>query len=254
MNSVKTGNPIEFLIRINNLLVNTNVRGDYNLYLHKIYDFDENGRQRLDTRARNNMYSILKTGLSKSKYSSLLQTATFAGELNSEKTSTAVNYDYPWNVTEQIVVVLGLPRYVEIYGKKIDFSTPRFGHAEYGNGIKDHQVGQYTTPFDALKLFSVPTEFIVGAFVTKFPHETHEDFMARGGEYELITNEKHISNLSEEEQEKIMAPYVDRMITLFDLKEEDTEEEMNLKVYNKLIEMDQVNFNAGTAADDFDID
>ena len=229
--------------------------GEYSVYLHKVYDFDSEGKRYGNICARSNFNSIMEKGLSLSKYSSIQQTSVYHGDMDAETAIEAINYNYPWPTTEQIVVILALPKNIDVYGKDVNFSTPVFRFAEYGiMGDARDQKNQFTMAFDGLRYYNVDTPLILGAIVTHLPTETEEDFAARGGKYELILNMDHISQVPLDVKEETMGPIRERMVQKFGLESTDTEEEMEEKVKSTLIEQDQYNAMAGTHDDFYDFD
>lgn len=229
--------------------------GEYSVYLHKVYDFDSEGKRYGDICARTNFNGIMERGLSLSKYSSLQQTSVYHGDMDKDTVNDVLAYNYPWPTTEHIVLILALPKNIDVYGKNINFSTPIFRFAEYGiMGDDRGEKNQYTMAFDGLRYYSVDTPLILGAIVTHLPTETEEDFAARGGKYELILNMDHISQVPLDIKEETMGPIRERMVQKFGLESTDTEEEMEGKVRSSLIEQDKYNAMAGTHDDFYDFD
>ena len=227
--------------------------GEYNLYLHKVYDFDEDGRTWNNRTCRSNMFGILKDGLSKTKYSSIHQTSVFSGTLSQDSADKILNYNYPWPTTEQIVVIIAIPKNININGFETNFSTPQFNFSEYDMMRYDHTKSQYTMPYDALKTSFIDVPFIVGSIVTNLPTETEEEF-ERYGKYQLFLNQNHIWKQSEDEKDLIMKPLADKVIAKFDIVETDDKETIDQKIHNGIIEMDKVDFNEGSYRSDYDFD
>lgn len=236
---------------LKNYLGDVSKQNDYNLFVHKAYDFNEYGR--IESSSRNNMKNIIVNGLNLSKYSSIQQTTVYKGDLNSNKADDILNYDYPWSVSEQVIVIVAIPTSLKINKNDIDFSTPVFSFAEY-NTRKDSTKNQYTMAYDALNYTSVHKEFILGAIVTNFPNQSEENYLKNGKNYEFYINENHYSKLSEKDQLNFMQNIADRMYTTFKLDPKDDKENIEIKVMKGIIEKDKVNYNQGSYASDFDFD
>ena len=224
----------------------------YNLYVHKAYDFDENGKYGARYTARNNTKSIIRNGLSLSKYSSIQQTAAYKGKADISKTDVILNYDYPWSVSEQAIVIVAIPKNIEINGYEIDFSTPQFTHADYESKRKDLTCNQYTMAYDALDYFFVHKEFVLGAIITNFPYQTEQDYLNQGKKYEIYLNENHFSKMTKQEQQLFLKPLTDDLIKKFNINSNDNSTEIIDKITKGLIEKDKVNYRQGTVDYDFD--
>lgn len=227
--------------------------GNYNLFLHKAYDFNENGEFGKIITPRNNMQNILQTGLNLKKYSSLQQTSVYKGDLNIHKADDILNYDYPWVVSEQVIVIIALPFYVPINNKNADFSTPIFPYGAYSWNRNDNR-NQYTMAFDALDYLQVPKEFILGAIVTNLPIEDEQTFIERGNKYELYLNENHISLMTKQQQEEFLKPIGLKIQQMFNINDTDAEYDISSKITKGLIEKDKINYYRGSYEEDFDFD
>ena len=229
--------------------------GEYSVYLHKVYDFDSEGKRYGNICARSNLNGIMERGLSMGKYSSIQQTSVYHGDMDGGTAADIIGYDYPWPTTEQIVVILAIPKNIDVYGKDVNLSTPIFRFSEYGI-MGDHRGdrNQYTMAYDGLRYYSVDTALILGAVVTHLPTETEADFEARGGKYEMMLNIDHVSQVDMEKREETIAPMREKMVQEFKLDADDTVEEMEEKVRTTLIEKDMYNAMAGTHDDFYDFD
>ena len=227
--------------------------GEYNLYLHKVYDFDENGRSWNGRTCRTNMFGIFKYGLSKSKYSSVQQTSVFSGIFDESSADKVLNYNYPWPTTEQIILIMAIPKNVKINGFDVNFSTPIYKFAEFDAMRYDHSKSQYTMPYDALKQHSVDLPFIVGSIVTHLPTETPEEF-EKYAKYEMYINPTHISRVSENEREQYLSELSNQVITKFGIVETDDEKAIDQKIHSVIEDMDKTNFNEGSYSSDYDFD
>ena len=241
--------------QLNKLFSEITAIGDYNLYLHKVYDFDSEGKRYGNICARTNFNGIMERGLNLNKYSTLQQTSVFHGPIDGESANDVIKYDYPWPTTEHIVVILAIPATMDIGGKAVNLSTPIFRFAEYGIMGEDRGIkNQFPAPFDALRYYSVDTSLILGAIVTHLPTETEADFEARGGKYELILNTDHITQVDEATRETVLEPIRARMITTFGLDESESADDMANKHRPTMVEMDKYNAMAGTHDDFYDFD
>ena len=238
---------------IKKLISKVSSTGDYNLFLHKAYDFDEEGKVGKDISSRSNMQSILATGLNLKKYSSIQQTTVYKGDLNINKADDIINYDYPWIVSEQVIVIVAMPFTTKINNLDIDFSTPIFPFGVFGAN-KTNMCSQYTMAYDALKYNTVQKEFILGAIVTNFPNEKEENFIQNGKTYELYLNLKHISFLNQEQQNEILKPISLKITRDFYISPNDDADAINTKIIRGIIQKDKVNYNQGTYESDFDFD
>lgn len=238
---------------IQTLLSNVSSKGNYNLFLHKVYDFDEYGKTHTRITAKSNMKGIFETGLNLSKYSSIQQTSVYKGDLNEHKADDIINYNYPWHVDDQVVVIIAIPFYAPINNKKVDFSTPIFPFGEY-NLFSRNDRSQYTMAFDALDYSKVPTEFILGSIVTNLPKESEESFISRNEAYEMYLNTNHISNKTKEQQEEFLKPIGLNIQKMFDIKSTDSELDVSLKIAKGIQEKNKINYNQGTYESDFDFD
>lgn len=229
--------------------------GGYSVYLHKVYDFDADGKRYGNICARTNLNGIFEYGLSMRKYSSIQQTSIYHGDMDENSATDILKYDYPWPTTEQIVVILAIPNTIDVYGKDVNLSTPIFRFAEYGIMGDNREIkNQYTMAYDGLRYYAVDTPLILGAIVTHLPTETEGDFEARGGKYEMILNMDHISQVSVEKREETLGAIRQRMATTYGLEADDTAEEMDQKVHDTLVEKDMYNAMAGTHDDFYDFD
>ena len=238
---------------IKNLISKVSNTGDYNLFLHKAYDFNENGKFGTTITPKNNMKSILETGLNLKKYSSIQQTSVYKGDLNIHKADDILNYDYPWNVKEQVIVIIAIPFYIPIHNRYVDFSTPIFPFGVYSWDRNDNR-NQYTMAFDALDYLQVPKEFILGSIVTNLPDEDEQTFIERGNKYELYLNTNHISLMTKQQQKEYLKPIGLKIQQMFNIEETDEEYDIISKISKGLIEKDKTNYNRGSYEEDFDFD
>ena len=227
--------------------------GEYNLFLHKVYDFDEDGKMWKNITCRSNMFGILESGLNKGKYSSIKQTSVFSGELKEDSVDKILAYDYPWPTSEHIVVIIAIPKNITINGIETNFSTPTFKFSEYDMFRVDHTKSQYTMPYDTLKTTSVELPFIVGSIITNMPNEKEEDF-ERHSKYQLYLNPNHLWKQSDAERNAYMKPLIDKVVSNSGIVETDGKEEIDQKIHDGIIKLDKVDFNEGRYCSDYDFD
>ena len=216
--------------------------GDYNLYVHKIYDFDEWGKNiNNQNTVLKNMEGIIKSGLSISKYPSMTDTSSHIGIISPDKVDDILNYDYPWPVPQQAIVILAVPKYIDINGEKIDFTTPEYS-------------GQYKHAYDQCDFNAIHTAFTLGTVIVNRPDQTEEQFLTEGNKYQLYLNQKHYSILKSEEQLEVMGPIKDRVEKNNGILDTDNKQQIEGKIRRGIIEKNREDYNLHTHAGFWDFD
>lgn len=220
---------------------------EYNLYLHKVYDFDEYGKSNPNVTVEKNMMGIFKEGFRLSRYKSLNFTAVHAGDLSPFKTDTIINYDYPWKVDKQAVVIIAMPKTTVINGEQINLSTPIF-YSDAGN--------KPMSAFDGVKFDTLPKEYVLGSIVTNLNNELEADYLNAGNKYEFYINNKHISLMDKEEQKASFDKINSALINTYKLTNQDGKDDIRQKIFTTIKNSSNsgLNFRDGSYESDFDFD
>ncbi len=242
---------------------------DYTCSLHKLFCMSgSNDRRSMDRNERQDAFAIMESGKLYVDYSSLESTAYFMGDLNAGRTKDILTYNYgtAYSVNERYMIVLALPKNIQVDGKNLPFSVPVMPFSQ-ASSLSSKNC-QYTTVYDVnrkdLFMHDVPSEFILGVVHTNLGYdgnfftkrsvqaESEQKFLSRGNKYELWINENHISFKSQEEQTEIMKLYVDNTRKNFDVTSTKQPVEIvkdGVKNYES-----EHNYYKGSYSDDFDFD
>lgn len=145
--------------------------------------------------------SILKIGLdvdgmnSSGRYGSINGTMRFIGNSTDACSRLIADYDYFGRNNTVHTMVLAIPKYMIIEDEEIEFSS--------FNGCMKHRTPHdKDCVLDVVKQSRLPVEFILG----------YQKVDKNTGEVVFVENERHFSNLSNFEREKIMNKFIDRYI------------------------------------------
>ena len=142
---------------------------------------------------RKKVEGIMKYGLNLDgtqgygSYGSINGTARFFGSLKKVDVENVSKYDYfsMSNVINTIILIL--PKYIEINGEKVEFSSYN-GRMKYcSQHVKD-------CLFDIIKTTYLPLEFIFA----------HQEYNQKTGCVTLNLNEKHLSNLLPDDADEFL--------------------------------------------------
>ena len=192
-------------------------------------------------------------------YASLLQTSQFCGTLNEETIEDILNYEYSdWtNKNEpQYVYVMLMPKNININGVEVNLSTPTCECIDR----RDLNGKPCTMPYDALHYYdSVDPEFMAFTVIKKHPEckLTDEEYLQKGGKFELVKNTKAFAFESKENQENTLSNISNKIIDKAGIsKEEKDPNIINLKVNNFVEQKNHYHFNKTIRSyyDDFDFD
>lgn len=169
-----------------------NQKGEFNIFVHQInnyknyLDLGENILQR-------KIDGIMSDGLRLGEYSSIFGTTNLVASSFDQNVDPVLNYDYHRN-SKFPVLVIAIPKYVDVDGKKIEYSSYKnntegareeIKNEFRSNGIYESNHNVKSCLFDVLKGYSnLPKHYILGIF-------TQND-----NEYSYIENKEHLKNLS----------------------------------------------------------
>ena len=151
--------------------------GSYNFYLHQIGDVDFDylraGYSR-EVLYENLIVSILKNGLQVGKYGALAGTAKFIGNSTVVNPQDILRYSFDKNIPHNAVAIFALPRFVEVDGKEVEFSSISGKSIEdqtlrenlqtfYNqNGLSVAQGDMKCCLYDVVKQKFLPNAFLLG--------------------------------------------------------------------------------------------
>lgn len=229
---------------------------DFNLYIHKVFPYDEAEKIKKGHACRQNLESIFNEGLRMIYYSSIQETATYYSELSPDKASMIVDADYKGGQQpdEQILVLLALPKTVKINGYDINLSTPEYTHALHGYQRENPEYSQFTQNYDLCDFSYVHNAFVLGAISTHKPDESIQKFLNNGKKFELFENENFFAFQPQEEQDKLMDSIGSRLKSRCNIGALGNKPmiESRIKYWNK--KHDEKNHNSGTSRDFWDFD
>ena len=177
---------------------------EYNIFIHCVtsrskYFLGE--IKSVEDDVKNKVESIMRCGLNLDgtqgygSYGSINGTAKFYGNSKEVDSSDIIDYDY-FSMSKQVnSIIIAIPKYIEINGEMVEFSSY--------NGIMKHS-SQHVKDclFDVVKGSFLPIEFV-------FAHQMVDK---ENGKVVLNLNEKHLSNLSEDEKEQLLKRLSDKCL------------------------------------------
>lgn len=202
---------------------------EYDIYLHYIdvfnKDFTNYQTNDAEKVLKEKVNLILNNGLmlnnnsySSVRYTSINGTSKFITETKNPDLEQIINYDY--NQTDKnknrAVIMLAIPKFINYFGKKIEFSAFEGVHdllsKEFQENKKLKECYDFSkfdidmrhtkfSLFDCTLKDCVPTTFILGAHYIK-PSENAATF---------IENDKFIANLNKEEIQDLSMNYQDKL-------------------------------------------
>lgn len=217
---------------LNEVLKKLRADQEYNILAHQISSYYIN--YKTDTLYEEEINSMLKRGLYISKYSSMFGTLSLLGEINSNTVNKILNYSYYSNTPKKAILIVAMPKYVNINGKKIEFSSYK------GLSAKDKAepiVAEYkkvgfvpemhhfkSCLFDAIKGYSeMPTYFNVGAIIIDEKNNTCTIYDAQ----------THLSCFNQESRQKLNEAIENKVNEMFSNLNAKSIEEAMAKAYMK---------------------
>ena len=202
---------------------------EYDIYLHYIdvfnRDFTNYQTNDAEKVLKEKVNLILNNGLllnnnsySSVRYTSINGTSKFITETKNPDLEQIINYDY--NQTDKnknrAVIMLAIPKFINYFGKKIEFSAFERVHDLFSKEFQENKKLKECYDFSKFDIdmrhtkFSlfdctlkdcVPTTFILGAHYIK-PSENTVTF---------IENDKFLANLNKEEIQDLSMNYQDKL-------------------------------------------
>lgn len=217
-----------------------NLDEEYNVFTHIITVFSHDYFYMKDATYLDILdkktFGILDSGLSLCshptfRYSSMNATSVFLGNSKDLDVNKIIDYTYDQrHVTVRRVIVLAVPKYINIEGKKVEFSsykgaanfqscsTPELkNEIEQGyirNNLYEYSRGTHHTKFSLLDCTLsgfIPKEYIIGC----------QQVDLNKGEYSFLDNETHVSHMTPQQRAEFDQTKVDRILELGYNVEED---------------------------------
>ena len=180
--------------------------GRYNIYLHAVTTYTPfNNQKRKSEReelalkidAIINQGFLLRGYSSYGAYGSMNGTSMFQGEINSkEKFDRVIGYKFDGNQNQEYraTLIMAIPKYIDIKDDILEFSSVE-GEFPFAGANTKRSI------FDLVKGDYLPKSLTLGIQIIN----------NKTGEVVFLDNDKHLSSLSQAEQEKEMSQYVDQI-------------------------------------------
>lgn len=179
---------------LNKFLVNQlqqlNQKGEFIIFVHQINGYRSYWESEGDI-IKQKVDGILKYGLRLSDYSSILGTTNIACSSSDLDPNPIVEYDYH-HQSSFPTCVIAIPRYIEVDGKQVEFSTYKYGSENVrgeirnyfnNNGIAIDGHHLKSSLFDVIKEYNqLPIHYVLGVLVKR-----EQGFV-------FIENSEHLKN------------------------------------------------------------
>lgn len=169
---------------------------EYNIFMHCVTIRSEyflNREKNPKDELKKRVDSIMSEGLNLEgtqgygSYGSINGTAKFFGNSKDVDVEQISKYDYFSRSDTVNSIIIAIPKYIDVYGRKVEFSS-------FGGTMKHASQHIKDCLFDIAKDTYLPVEFILA----------HQEVNLKTGEVVLNINEKHLSNLSPDESDKFL--------------------------------------------------
>ncbi len=169
---------------------------EYNIFMHCVTSrtsyFVERSKTP-DEDVRKKVESIMKRGLNLDgtqdygNYGSINGTAKFYGNSRDVDVKNISEYDYFSGTDNVHSIIIAIPKYIQVYGEKVEFSSYNGSMKHASQHVKD-------CLFDLIKGYYLPLEFIFA----------HQIVNKKTGEVTLNLNEKHLSIISDDDKDELL--------------------------------------------------
>ena len=170
-----------------------NKKGEFNIFVHQINNYKnylDDGKDILQRK----IDGILESGLRLGEYASIFGTTNLVASSFEQNVDPVIDYDYHRNSSFPVLVI-AIPKYVDVDGKKVEFSSYKnntegareeIKNEFRTNGIFESNHNIKSCIFDTLKGYNnLPKHYILGVLTKK------------QNEYSYIENDDHLKNLSD---------------------------------------------------------
>lgn len=215
----------QYLISLQNEL---NQKCEFNIFVHQINDWEHGGGDDKEAIINGKIEGILNNGLSVNSYSSIFGTTIFIGSTSQPVADAIIDYNYH-RVDSYPTCVIAIPKYIEIDGKQVEFSSYKSNSEqakqEIAKAFQDAHL--FATPdhrksslLDVVKGSSkLPTYYILG-----IKKQTEQG-------YEFVENTQSLKNSNEQEFENYKQKVAEKICHAADVYGTTNPIEMMLKSY-----------------------
>lgn len=194
---------------------------EYNIFAHQINGYYSNDFGKTKNPEKIKLSQIMKYGLELGKYSSVCGTTKMLGSTKNFNLDKIVDYEYYESMENKMVCLFAIPKFIEIDGQKIEFSSYNDFCGYENEDLKKAYAQHNLSPdahhfksslFDAIKGYDkMPKCFMMGVQWIRSKTEN----------YHFLQNKTHISFLSRENQDVFydsLKTEVSKKYEIFDAK------------------------------------